>query len=393
MNDVRRRGLINGGIAAFVTFAIGAGLVARWTNDGDEIPPAVASPSPSVSPSPLCVPSWEVVTTDNLPETPVTLLGVTAVAASEAWAVGAVGDPAQPSLVEIQRWDGTEWTRFEAPSPGSFINELRAVDASEPNDVWAVGRTSSGFDESPLVLRFDGTAWAEVEVPDEVDGVLNDVVALSPSDVWAVGYVGEPAASLERALVLHWDGFTWEIVDVRRAIGGGRAMLRDVDAVSPTDLWVVGYQQNRPLILRFNGLAWSKSETEVDGELAAIEAFASSDVWAVGTPIQRFDGSAWTEAATIPDDAVLSDVAAVGGADLWSVGSRPAGEEGASRVAVVRWDGRRWRFVDGPPVGGSDALTAVDALPDGTVLAVGTRDLETGRRTLAVRGLTCTEAA
>lgn len=389
MNEVRRRGLINGGIAAFVTFAIGVALVARFTRGDDVAPPPVTSPSPTPSPTPLCVPSWDVVSSDNLPETPVTLLGVTAIAAGEAWAVGAVGDPAQPSLVEVQRWDGTEWARFEAPSPGSFINELRAVDASEPNDVWAVGRTSSGFDESPLVLRYDGTAWAEVEVPDEVSGVLNDVVALSPTDVWAVGYVGEPAASLERALALHWDGFTWEIVDVRRAIGGGKAMLLDVDAVSPTDLWVVGYQQNRPLILRFNGLAWSKSETEVPGQLTAIEAFASSDVWAVGTPIQRFDGTAWAEDATIPGDAALTDVAAVGGADLWSVGSRPAGKEGASRVAVVRWDGRRWRLVDGPTVDGSDVLTAVDALPDGTVLAVGTRDLKIGRRTLAILGSTC----
>ena len=166
-------------------------------------------------------------------------------------------------------------------------------------------------------------------------------------------------------------------------------MLRDVDAVSPTDLWVVGYQQNRPLILRFNGLAWSKSETPVPGELAAVEAFATSEVWAIGTPIQHFDGTAWAEAATIPDEATLTDVAAVGGADLWSVGSRPAGEVGAARVAVVRWDGQTWRFVGGPPVGGSDVLNAVDALPDGTVLAVGTRDLQTGRRTLAILGSTC----
>jgi len=381
--------MINGGIAAGITFVIGTALVATTTTGGDDISPVIASPTPTPSPTPLCVPSWEVVPSDNLPETPVTLLGVSAVAASEAWAVGSVGDPTQPSLVEIQRWDGTEWTRSEAPSPGSFINELRAVDASEPNDVWAVGRTSSGFDESPLVLRFDGSAWAEVEVPDEVDGVLNDVAALAPNDVWAVGYVGDPAASLERALVLHWDGFVWEIVDVRRAVGGGKAMLRDVDAVSPTDLWVVGYQQNRPAILRFDGLAWSKSETEVPGELAAVEAFATSEVWAIGTPIQRFNGTAWIEVATIPGETTLVDVAAVGGADVWSVGSRPAGEVGAARVAVVHWDGRRWRFVDGPPVGGSDVLNAVDALPDGTVLAVGTRDLDTGRRTLAILGSTC----
>jgi len=391
VNTVRRRGLINGAIAAGITFVIGTALVAAMSNRADR-EPVVASPTSSPSPTPGCEPSWEVVPSENVPETPVTLLGVTAVAAGEAWAVGSVGDPAQPSAVEIQRWDGAGWARAEAPSPGSFINELRGVDASEPNDVWAVGRTSSGFGEAPLVLRFDGTAWTEVEVPDEVDGVLNDVAALAPNDVWAVGSVGDPAASLERALVLHWDGAVWAIVDVRRAIGGGKALLRDIDAVSPTDLWVVGYQHNQPLVLRFDGQAWSKSGTEVPGDLAAIEAFATSEVWGIGTPIQRFDGTGWTEFTTIRGDTALAGAAAVGVQDIWAVGSRPAGEEGQLRAAVVRWNGQRWLFVDGPPVGGSDALAAVTALPDGTVLGVGTKELETGRRPLAIRGRTCSPA-
>ena len=56
---------------------------------------------------------------------------------------------------------------------------------------------------------------------------------------------------------------------------------------------------------------------------------------------------------------------------MWAVGSRPAKEQGTTRAAVYRYSGQRWVPVDGPPVAGSDALTAVDALPDGTVLAVG----------------------
>ena len=289
----------------------------------------------------------------------------------------------------IQRWNGVEWTNVEAPSPGSFVNELRGIDASGPNDVWAVGRTSSGFGDSPLVLHYDGTEWLEAALPDEVDGSLNDVAAIAPNDVWVVGSVGDPAASLERAIVLHWDGQLWAVVDVQRAIGGGRSLLRDIDAVSSTDLWVVGYQHNLPLILRFDGEAWSKSETEVPGQLTAIEGFTTGEAIAVGAPIQRFDGTTWTESDTIRGDTVLVDVAGVGATDVWTVGWRPAGEVGSVRAAVVRWDGQRWRFVDGPPVGGNDALTAVDALPDGTVLGVGTKDVETGRRTLAIRGVTC----
>ena len=71
------------------------------------------------------------------------------------------------------------------------------------------------------------------------------------------------------------------------------------------------------------------------------------------------------------------------------VGMRSSEDDPATRLAVYRYSGRRWVPVDGPPVAGSDALTAVDALPDGTVLGVGTKDVEAGRRTRAITGSTC----
>jgi hypothetical protein len=263
------------------------------------------------------------------------------------------------------------------------------VDASGPSDVWAVGRTSSGFGDVPLVLHYDGDTWAEFELPEEIDGVLNDVAVISPTDVWAVGFVGDPAASLERALVLHWDGAAWAEVEVRRAIGGGKAALTGIGWVSPTDIWVVGYRYLQPLVLRFDGAAWSRSETEIGGDLLAVEPFATGEVWGIGTPIQKFDGDTWTEAAIVRAEGLeLVDGAAVGGRDIWAVGTRP-NEDDRPSIAVYRYSGRRWAPVDGPTVGGSDALTAVDALPDGTVLGVGTKDFTTGRRTLAIAGTTC----
>jgi hypothetical protein len=218
------------------------------------------------------------------------------------------------------------------------------------------------------------------------------VAAISPEDVWAVGYVGDPAASLERALVLHWDGTAWADVEIRRATGGGKSALVDVEGVSPTDLWAVGYQHFRPLILRFDGEAWSRSPTEIRGTLNAIEASATSEVWAVGTPIQRFDGETWTETPIRRGDAELVDVATIGGLDIWAVGSRPSREPGTTRAAVYRYGDRGWVPVEGPPVGGSDSLSAVDALPDGTLLAVGWKDVGLGRETLAIRGTSCTPA-
>jgi hypothetical protein len=392
VNSVQRRGLVNASVAAVATFAIGSAVVfAAGGSESGETPPP-ASTSPSASPTPSCTPTWDVVRSANPGEAPTTLLGVTAVTSAEAWAVGGIGEPDAPTAVAIQRWDGTRWSAFEAPSPGALMNELRAVDASEPNDVWAVGRTSSGFGEQPLILHYDGTEWIQEELPSEIDGVLNGVAAVSPTDVWAVGYVGDPAISLERALVLHWDGTAWADVEIARAIGGGKAALVDIEGVSPTDLWAVGYHRFQPAIIRFDGDAWSRSPTEVRGSLEAIEAFATSEVWAVGTPIQRFDGETWREAPVTREDAELVDVAAIGGLDIWAVGSRPSMEEGITRLAVYRYSGRRWVPVDGPSVAGSDALTAVDALPDGTLLAVGWKEVDVERETLGIRGVSCPAA-
>jgi hypothetical protein len=112
----------------------------------------------------------------------------------------------------------------------------------------------------------------------------------------------------------------------------------------------------------------------------------------VGTPIQRFDGETWTETPIARGDAELVDVAAIGGLDIWAVGSRPSKEAGTTRTAVYRYSGRRWVPVDGPSLAGSDTLTAVDALPDGTLLAVGWKDVDLERETLAIRGASCPAA-
>jgi hypothetical protein len=383
---------VNASVAAAATFAIGSAILYAAGGPDDVVTPPSAT-GPSLSPTtPTCAPTWDVVRGANPGEASTTLLGVTAVTSAEAWAVGGLGEPEIPAAVAIQRWDGGRWVAVAGPSPGTTLNELRAVDASEPNDVWAVGRTSSGFGEQPLVLHYDGTAWSDVELPSEVDGVLNGVAAISPADVWAVGSVGDPAASLERALVLHWDGTAWTEVELGRAAGGGKSALVDIDGVSPTDLWAVGYHHFRPLILRFDGEAWSQSRTEIRGTVNAIEAFATSEVWAVGTPIQRFDGETWTETPIARAEAELVDVAAIGGLDIWAVGSRPSKDLGTTRAAVYRYGDRGWVPVEGPSIAGSDALSAVDALPDGTLLAVGWKDVGLERETLAIRGTSCPPA-
>lgn len=390
IDALRRRALINGGIAAALTLAVGFGIMAGMTAGGDPTPPPVApTTTPTPPPPPACTPTFELAQTADPGEASNWLNDLVLLSSAEGWAVGASGAADVPTAVLIERWDGIAWTAEEGPSPGSHFNELRAVDASGPNDVWAVGRTASGFGDRPLVVHFDGSEWLEVAPPDEITGVLNGVAAISPSDVWAVGSVGDPAALLEEPVILHWDGTAWSAVDPGRAVGQARSALLDIVAAGTDDLWVAGYLRNQPLLIRYFGQEWSRLDVSSRGPANAIRPVSSTDAWAVGEPLLRFDGTEWIEGDALRSSDELFGVASVSAEDVWTVGLRAVGDEGRGRATVLRFDGESWIDVQGPSIPGSDALLGVDALPDGTVLAVGYRDVKLGRRTLAIRGSTC----
>jgi hypothetical protein len=390
IDALRRRALINGGIAAALTLAVGFGIMAGMTAGGDPTPPPVApTTTPTPPPPPACTPTFELAQTADPGEASNWLNDLVLLSSAEGWAVGASGAADVPTAVLIERWDGIAWTAEEGPSPGSHFNELRAVDASGPNDVWAVGRTASGSGDRPLVVHFDGSEWLEVAPPDEITGVLNGVAAISSSDVWAVGSVGDPAALLEEPVILHWDGTLWSAVDPGRAVGQARSALLDIVAAGTDDLWVAGYLRNQPLLVRYFGQEWSRLDVSSRGPANAIRPVSSTDAWAVGEPLLRFDGTEWIEGDALRSSDELFGVASVSAEDVWTVGLRAVGDEGRGRATVLRFDGESWIDVQGPSIPGSDALLGVDALPDGTVLAVGYRDVKLGRRTLAIRGSTC----
>ena len=387
-DPVRLRALINGVVAGLVTLVIGSAVVVGASDDGLVEP--TPSPTSGASPtSPACAPTWELAQAADPSDGSNALRGVVALTETDAWSVGGSGDdPVEPALTVIERWDGSAWTAEEGPNPGSQTNELLDVDASGPGDVWAVGRTASGFGDRPLAMWFDGIQWQEVELPEELSGRLTGVAAIAPDDVWAVGFSGATDALTERTLLLHWDGALWAVVDAGQADGVGRSALLDVDALASDDVWAAGYLHNRPLMIRFDGEAWSRMESTARRGIKAIEPLSPDEAWAVGSSMLRFDGSEWVdeESARIPGE--LSSVAAVSPQDVWAVGAVVA-DAGASRALVMRFDGQRWSTVEGPRVPGSESLTAVDALPDGTVVAVGYRDVEARRRTFAIRGATC----
>jgi hypothetical protein len=96
----------------------------------------------------------------------------------------------------VLHWDGARWAVTRSPDPlrGSF-NVLNGVSALSPSDVWAVGYYSNRSGQKDLILRWNGTRWAQVTSPGPLGSALASVSAVSASDAWAAGTYGRCARS------------------------------------------------------------------------------------------------------------------------------------------------------------------------------------------------------
>jgi hypothetical protein len=101
--------------------------------------------------------------------------------------------------------------------------------------------------------------------------------------------------SAGHTLIEHWNGAAWSVVPSPN-VGAGSNALIAVDARSATDAWAVGSWTDtsgdipilRPLVLHWNGVAWSRvaapSSGTSDSWLTSVVAPAGrTDAWASGT--------------------------------------------------------------------------------------------------------------
>jgi len=156
--------------------------------------------------------AWRVVASPNVGSSN-SLSGVSALSATQAWAVGTHYDTTAGHYhTLIEHWNGTAWSVVASPNVGSGDSSLASVSAVSPSNVWAVG---SSYDTShhTLIEHWNGTAWSVVTSPDvgSTDS-LNSVSALSGSNVWAVGSYGDTNTDTYRTLVEHWNGTAWRVV-------------------------------------------------------------------------------------------------------------------------------------------------------------------------------------
>ncbi|WP_436774527.1 hypothetical protein [Yinghuangia sp. YIM S09857] len=290
------------------------------------------------------------------------------------------------------RADDPAWHTWPLGTPRDN-QELRAVAALGPRDVWAVGYRGDSGDGPPLVQHFDGTLWHDLAVPVAGGkGQFDTVAPLAPDDVWAIGHRNDAEAFNDRALAVHFDGKVWRETPMPEEPHNVSAYPFGTAAIGPADVWTVGaLAQDRiasphPLAYHWDGAEWTAATTPDPGGdaiLFAAAADGAGGAWAVGVTytdgvgrplVEHWDGKAW-RIVDVPFDPErahsLEGVTVLAPDDAWAVGGTSAAG-GQSRPVAYHWDGTAWTEAVTPAIDAN--LHAASADPtSGVVWAVGSQ--------------------
>jgi hypothetical protein len=209
---------------------------------------------------------------------------ISALGADDLWATGGR---------TVAHFDGTSWTKLKVPLPRHGFVTLSAIHAIAPNDVWVMGyvQAEDAFVVTTLALHWDGTTWDRVHTPNP-SGVFNfllSVDASGPNDAWAVGstFNATGVGGSWETMAIHWDGRVWSRA-TSPSPGSEDNELEDV-LVSPSGTWAVGQFTNggvsarTPLAMRWDGASWTEVQApDLRAQFGAVAAPPSSSPVAVG---------------------------------------------------------------------------------------------------------------
>jgi hypothetical protein len=135
---------------------------------------------------------WTVVPSPNKGTRNNQLLGVTAVSANNIWTVGFFLNSNGAVRTLIEHWNGTQWAIVPSANANSTVNQLIGVTALSATNVWAVGYyfTSNNIKQT-LIEHWNGSKWSVVSSPNAStgDNKLNAVTKVpGTTKAWTVGY-------------------------------------------------------------------------------------------------------------------------------------------------------------------------------------------------------------
>lgn len=286
-------------------------------------------------------PEWQLVTSGE----PAALMAVGGTSAHDVWAVGA--DKGAGPLV--LHYDGTAWASLSTGQSG----DLWWVHAFRDGPVLFAGANAN-------VVIYDGNRFIRTVTPGRPRDTVFGVWGAAPDDVYAVGSTGGG-----NGFVWHYDGVAWSVVelpdDTPVLAGGDTPGLFKVWGSAADDVWVVG---DRGLVLHKTTAGFSV--VPVGSEQRLYTVAGSRGVLAMvggGTSGSLLEGSGgdWHERA--PAAAPLLQ-----GLAFAADGSGYATGEGG--LILARTHGQWSELAPGVPLD-VESLHAAWIDPDGGLWAVG----------------------
>jgi hypothetical protein len=209
--------------------------------------------------------SWKTVPCPNprpFPKDSDFLSAVAAVSATDAWAVGAIASATSgPVTGLLLHWNGSAWTQVPTTSVTGAVSILAGVTATSASNAWVAGCACEGGPDGAITGRWNGKTWTKVSTGvNPVYSSLTAISAISASSAWAVG--GYCKANCNGTpdftpLILRWNGTAWKTT---ANPAGSNSSLVGVATASATSAWAVGSSATGDsLILHWNGSSWKVS--------------------------------------------------------------------------------------------------------------------------------------
>lgn len=323
-----------------------APIVIAGCSASSVVPASSAAQSPAIpmaTKTVACGSGWQVVPAIDVAEKYGdynSLNGVTALSPTNIWAVGQYHRFASGAWDHtlIEHWNGKHWIRVSSPNSAIKSNILTSVAAVNSNDIWAVGYSQQVNTYYALIEHWDGKTWSIVPTGSQL-GYLTGVTVAGPDDVVAVGstnYVGN-------GIVYRWNGHT-----LKSTKFSGAEILNGVTAISPNDIWVVGFEQiqepgDNSFAIHYDGKRWTRYPTP--------------------NPLQgHYSDQNW-----------LTSVAAVASNNVWATGVERDVDYGElDKTFSLHWNGKQWQLVSTPnPSTYYNDLWSSVAQSNGAVEAIG----------------------
>ncbi len=257
------------------------------------------------------------------------IVAIAPLGTDDGWAVGNMSDPKQPTSAPMGllfHLQNCHWAPAGTPIQKAVFWD---ISMASPDDGWAVGSMETlnttplvnGMPANvweasqPLALHYTHGSWQQVQVAPGVQATAQRVKMVSAQEGWMLLWGGKGIMAIDgvnhvkyKEALLHYQNGTWTNVPLTFATP--TMALISIDAQGPSDLWMVGFDNNisdpttKDFAAHYSGGAWTTyvgaafGGTEI--HQVNIETFseaAPNDVWAGGSGLYHFDGARWSSAS------------------------------------------------------------------------------------------------